>query len=140
VGEGNGTTYIDNNTANGERYSYMVYAVDRSGNLGLEGNAAEATSDADAPSVSLSSPADGASYSGGVPLAFSASDAVSRTLWCQYEMDGRMHYIGEVVGGSAVNSSINAAPGTHAIRLICRDEAGNVGESKAISFDALEYR
>ncbi|MEM3030222.1 MAG: fibronectin type III domain-containing protein [Candidatus Micrarchaeia archaeon] len=139
IGFANTTAFSDESAVNGERYSYRVYALDRAGSLGLEGNAAEATSDADAPSVVAYSPVAGASYFGGVPLAFSASDALSRTLWCQYELDGRAHYIGEVVSGSASNATLNVAVGPHSIRIVCRDGAGNAGEAKAISFNALQY-
>ncbi|MEM4389744.1 MAG: fibronectin type III domain-containing protein [Candidatus Micrarchaeia archaeon] len=139
IGFANTTTFSDKSAVNGERYSYRVYALDMAGNTGLEGNAAEATADGEAPIVVVRSPTNGASYFGGVQLAFLASDALSRTLWCQYELDGRTHYLGEVVSGSESNVTLNVGAGSHAIRVICRDAAGNVGEAKAISFNALQY-
>jgi hypothetical protein len=90
-------------------------------------------SDTTAPSVTLTAPASGATVSGTVTLSASASDAAGvSSVW--FTVDD------VTVGGEdtsapyqgAWNAS-TAASGTHVIRALARDAAGNTGASAGVT-------
>ena len=83
------TTHFIDSGLTGGTYYYLVTAEDAAGNIGLASNPATATvtSDTTAPTISLSSPFNGASVKGAVTLAASVSDNVAVT-GVQFFVDG----------------------------------------------------
>ena len=83
------TGHIDTAVTVGTAYYYRVVAKDAAGNASAPSSEASATptSDTVAPVVSVSSPVAGASVSGSVSLAASASDNVG-VVGVQFQVDG----------------------------------------------------
>src|SRR4029077_8459691 len=88
VGQSTTTTYTDAGLAPGTYY-YLVTAADLAGNVSAPSPQASAvvTGDTVPPTVSLNSPADGATVSGSVTVAATASDNVG-VVGVQFKLDG----------------------------------------------------
>ncbi len=117
-------------------YHYRVHSKNSAGTESISGDFAfqtNNTSDTTPPSVSITSPAAGATLSGAVTLAASATDNVGVTS-VQFQLDG-------VTLGSALTSSpysmswdtTTASNAVHILTAQARDAAGNVGTSIGVS-------
>jgi hypothetical protein len=91
------------------------------------------TADATAPTVSLTSPAAGSAVTGTVALTASAGDNVGVAgVW--FTVDGST--VGAEDSSSPYQASWNAtgaASGTHVVRAVARDAAGNTATSSPVS-------
>ena len=90
IGQTAATTFTDSGLA-AATYYYVVKAEDAAGNLSGASNEASAlvtSADSSPPSVTITAPAAGATLSGTVPVAASASDNVG-VAGIQFELDGR---------------------------------------------------
>lgn len=128
VGQSSATTFADNGLAAGTYY-YRVVAKDAAGNSGAASNEASAvvTGDSAAPTVALTAPAGGATISGSVSVAATASDNVGVT-GVQFLLDGAA--LGARVLSPPYQISWNTAGvanGTHALGAQAFDAAGNTG-------------
>jgi phosphatidylinositol-3-phosphatase len=101
--------------------------------IGIAVAAAQARRDHKAPRVSVTAPAAGASVSGTVTLAASASDdvGVTRVVWA---VDGTPVASDTTSPWQAPWNSSTLANGTHSIVATASDAAGNVGRSSSVSF------
>jgi len=117
-------------------YHYRVHSKNSAGVESISGDFAfqtASTTDTTPPSVSITSPASGATLSGTVTLAANASDNVGVTS-VQFQLDGAS--IGAALTASPYSlswDSTTAANGAHSLTAQARDAAGNVGTSVAVS-------
>ncbi len=89
--------------------------------------------DSTAPAVSVTAPAAGGTVSGSVPLSATASDNVGVTS-VQFQVDGANVGAADASSPYGINwDSTTAANGTHSIRAIARDAAGNSTTSATVS-------
>ncbi len=116
---------------------YMVFAVDSAGVPSMAKIVQLRTSapvgDSTPPTVSLTAPAAGASVSGATTLAASASDNIG-VSGVRFEVDGAP--VGTEDGTAPYSiswSSTSAANGTHTVRAVARDAAGNSTSSAPVS-------
>jgi hypothetical protein len=116
---------------------YMVFAVDSSGVPSTAKIVQLRTSvpagDATPPTVSLTAPTGGMAVSGATTLSADASDNVG-VAGVQFEVDGAP--VGAEDGTAPYSiswSSTSVANGTHTIRALARDAAGNSTSSAAVS-------
>lgn len=116
---------------------YMVFAVDSNGVpsmakiVQLRGSAP--VGDTTSPTVSVTSPAGGASVSGNVTLTASAGDDVG-VAGVRFEVDGTAVGTEDTTAPYSVSwPSTSVANGTHAIRAVARDAAGNTAASPPVS-------
>ncbi|HUP26059.1 MAG TPA: Ig-like domain-containing protein [Candidatus Limnocylindrales bacterium] len=131
------TSYSDSGLSASTSYGYYVIAHDATGNTSPPSNTANATTSANpvtqadtvAPSVSLSSPTDGAKIGRSVSVKASAADNIQVTKLEVY-IDGspRTSSTGSNFIGYNWNSR-KANPGSHTITVKAYDAAGNVGQS-----------
>jgi hypothetical protein len=85
------------------------------------------------PTVSLTSPANGATVSGTITVSASASDNVG-VIGVQFQLDGANLAAEVAVAPYAVSwNTTTAANGTHSLTAIARDAAGNKTTSAAVS-------
>ena len=127
VGNATGTSFTDSGLAAGTHY-YRVSAVDAAGNQGPVSNEASAsvTADTTAPVVSFTAPAAGATVSGNVTLAASATDDV-KVANVQFAVDGTALGSALTAAPWTVNwSSAAAANGSHTLTARATDTSGNV--------------
>jgi hypothetical protein len=92
-----------------------------------------ASTDTSAPTVSVSSPASGAVVSGTTTLTASASDGVGVAgVW--FTIDGTTVGAEDSSAPYQTTWSTSSVPnGTHLVRALARDAAGNVGSSAAVT-------
>ena len=101
----------------------------------------QTSGDTTPPTVSLTSPANGATVSGNVPVSASATDNVG-VVGVQFRLDGQN--LGPEIIAAPYAMTWNAAgstPGSHTLTAIARDAAGNSRQATAIvvtvqNFDA----
>ena len=130
-----GVSYVDTAVTAGTTYRYRVIAKDAAPNSSAPSNEASATptSDTAAPTVSVSSPAAGATVSGTVSLAATAADNVG-VVGVQFKVDGTN--VGAEDTSSPFATSWNSSSvtnGTHSVTAVARDAAGNVTTSAPVS-------
>ena len=121
-----GTTYADSGLAAGTYY-YVVKAEDAVGNLSGASNQASVVIAADttAPTVSVTSPADGATVSGTISVTASASDNVG-VVGVQFKLDGANLGAEDTSAPYSVSwNTATASTGGHALSAVSRDAAGN---------------
>ena len=89
--------------------------------------------DTTAPTVSVSAPAAGASVSGTIPVSATAADNVA-VAGVQFTLDGANLGAEDTSAPYSVSwNTTTATNGTHALRAIARDAAGNVTTSAAVN-------
>lgn len=104
----------------------------RSAGYSLSGDGG-GSADTSAPSVSISSPSAGATISGNVAIAASASDNVG-VSGVQFRLDGQNLGAEDTTNPySVVMDSSTLSNGTHVITAVARDAAGNNNTSSVIS-------
>jgi hypothetical protein len=130
-----GVGYVDSAVTAGTTYRYRVIAKDAALNSSVPSNEASGTptSDTAAPTVSVSSPAAGATVSGTVSLAATAADNVG-VVGVQFRVDGTNVGAEDTSSpfGASWNSS-SVANGAHSVTAVARDAAGNVTTSAPVS-------
>jgi hypothetical protein len=134
IGTSTTTSYTDNVAAG--TYYYLVTAQDAAGNVGPPSNQATGTSSPDtiAPTVSITSPAAGATVSGTVAVAANASDNVA-VASVQFLLDGANY--GSPLTTTPYSFSWNSATvanGTHTWAAVAQDTSGNTATSATVSF------
>ena len=112
----------------------VVFALMNSGCLGLiSSNSKNQPSDTTAPTVSISAPASGATVSGTITVAATASDNVA-VASVQFQVDGSN--LGAAVTAAPYSRSLvttTLANGTHNLTAVAVDTSGNKATSAAVS-------
>jgi len=123
------TSFTDTGLSASTTYTYAVAAFDAAGNLSAQSSPASATtpapSDTTPPTVSITSPADGATVNGTVTVSANASDNVG-VAGVQFLLDGTN--LGAESTTAPYSTSWNttaAANGSHTLTAVARDAAGN---------------
>lgn len=122
--------------AAGTLYHYRVHSKNSTGVESISGDFAfstNSTSDTTAPTVSITSPASGATVSGTVSLTANASDNVG-VLSVQFLIDGTN--LGSLILASPYQAGWNTTAvsnGTHTITAVALDAAGNVGTAIGVT-------
>ena len=128
------TNYTDEGLAAGTYY-YQILAVDQAGNVGpaTASGSVTVTADTVLPSVSIATPADGATVAGIVTVTANASDNLG-VAGVQFRLDGVALGPEDTVApySYAWNTS-TVANGTHVLTAVARDAAGNTSTSIAVS-------
>lgn len=115
---------------------YMVFAVDSNGVPSMakiiQLRDGAPVGDTTSPTVSMTAPAAGATVSGNVTLSATAADAVG-VAGVRFEVDGTAVGAEDTTAPFSVSwSSTAVANGTHSIRAVARDAAGNTSASPAV--------
>jgi chitodextrinase len=121
------TTTFNNAGLSAGTYYYKIIAQDSAGNISGASNEASAdvTSDTLSPTVSISSPASGATVSGATTVSASASDNVG-VAGVQFKVDGTN--IGSEVTASPYSTNWDTtfvSNGSHVLTAVARDASGN---------------
>ncbi len=130
VGQSTSTAYSDIGLASGTFY-FKVIAVDIAGNESLASNEASATVSPDVtpPTVSISSPLDGASVSGAISVSAAANDDVG-VAGVQFALDGTVLGAEDMVAPYSLSWNSATVPnGVYSLTAIARDAANNTTES-----------
>jgi fibronectin type 3 domain-containing protein len=134
VAQPTGTTYTDTGLTPGTYY-YKVTAQDVAGNVGPAGNEASAAAAADTtpPTVSITTPAAGATVGATVTVSANASDNGS-VAGVQFKVDGANVGAEDTTSPYSIGwDSFSVANGTHSLTAVARDGAGNATTSTAVS-------
>lgn len=118
--------------------SLTARAYDGSGNSRASA-AVPVTVDNTGPAVAVTAPAEGASVSGTVPLAVTASDAAGLAK-VEYLVDGAVVHTSSWSPWSGSWNSAGAALGPHAIVARATDLAGNVASSAPVSVQLVDTK
>jgi glucose/arabinose dehydrogenase/PKD repeat protein len=126
------TTYADAGLAAGTYY-YRVTAEDAAGNISGSSNEASAVVPADqAPSVSISAPAGGATVSGTIDVNANAADDVA-VLGVQFLLDGAALGAEDTAAPYSVPWLTNAVSnGSHRLTAVARDGGGHLTTSAPV--------
>ncbi len=133
VDAGNGTTCTVTNLQDGRLYYFAVTAYTSSGLESEFSTEVSATADSTPPTVSVASPAAGATIAGTVDLLASASDNVGIAA-VRFELDGTP--IGTDLTSAPYTlawDSTTATDGGHVLAAAARDAAGQVTTSAKVS-------
>lgn len=134
VGQPTGTSFTDTGLAAGTYY-YKVTAQDAAGNISGPSNEASTTvtSDTTPPTVSITSPADGATVSNTITVAADASDDVA-VAGVQFLLDGANLGAEDTTSPYSLSwNTTNATNGPHTLTARARDTGGNSTLSSAVS-------
>ncbi len=117
-------------------YHYRVQSKDAAGNLATSSDftfTTTAAADTTPPTVSITSPASGATVSGTVTVSASASDNVG-VVGVQFLLDGANLGPEDTTAPYTVSwNTTTAANGTHTLSARARDAAGNTATSAPVS-------
>jgi hypothetical protein len=118
---------------------YRVFASADNANIGLRPylsvafNAGGTGRDRTRPSVSITSPAAGATVSGSVPVTASASDDVG-VVGVRFLVDGQPTGAEDTTAPYGMTwNATNASAGSHTLSAVARDAAGNTRRSSNVS-------
>ncbi len=132
------TSFTNTGLSPSTTYTYAVAAFDAAGNLSAQSGPASATTPAAAdttpPTVSITSPANGAPVKGMVTVTASASDNVG-VVGVQFLLDDGVNGSADVTTAPysvSWNTAI-ASDGSHKITAIARDAAGNSTPSAPVT-------
>jgi hypothetical protein len=131
----------DTTTATNGTHALTAEARDAAGNIGTSTavtvavNNATTTQDTTAPTVAITSPADGAVITGENTVTVSATDNVG-------VVGVTLLFDGEIAGGEATSApyafgwnSLGVTNGTHTIAALARDAAGNTATSTPVGIN-----
>jgi hypothetical protein len=127
------TSYSDSGLAAGTYY-YKVTAEDASGNISGSSNETSVlvTADTSAPDVSITSPTEGATVSGTVDVSATATDNVG-VASVQFKLDGSDLGLADTSAPYSIPwNTLTAANGTHTLRAVAADAAGNSTQSTQV--------
>jgi concanavalin A-like lectin/glucanase superfamily protein/Big-like domain-containing protein/galactose oxidase-like protein len=124
-----GTSYVDSAPPVGRHY-YRVVAADAAGNAGPASAADDAiVPDTTPPAVTVTAPAEGATVSGTATLTATATDNVGVTQ-VTFTVDGTQIGAPDTTSPYSITSDTTTlSDGTHTIRAVARDAAGNTRTS-----------
>lgn len=119
----------------GTLYHYRVKSRDAAGNLATSGDMTFTTTipDTQAPSITMTAPANGSTVSGTITVTADASDNVG-VAGVQFKVDGTN--VGSEDTGSPFSTSWSTqsvSNGSHSLTAVARDAAGNVTTSSAVT-------
>lgn len=130
-----GTTGTFSGLACGTSYTLGVEAYDASNNRSGRTTLVAQTPGCDttAPSVSLTSPADGSTATGSVAVSATASDNTG-VVGVQFKLDGNNLLTEDTTNPYSINwDSTSATNGSHALTAVARDAAGNTTTSSPVN-------
>lgn len=127
AGDGCGVGLVINEFADASGTGNYVFEF-----VELHYDAASAPADTTAPAVAVSSPASGATVSGTVAVAATATDAVGVTK-VEFLLDGALQATDTASPYSWSWATTGASNGSHALVAKAYDAAGNVGTSSTVS-------
>jgi glucose/arabinose dehydrogenase len=116
-------------------YHYRVDSRDAAGNLAISGDFTLTTAalDTTPPTVSITSPGNGATVAGTVTLTVTASDNVG-VAGVQYYLDNVALGTEQTTNPYSMPWNTTTAPdGSHTLKAVARDAAGNTGQSAVIT-------
>jgi len=126
----NGTAFTDYPDINGNTYYYWVTVLS-DGEESLPSPPATAVCDAGLPTVSLTSPSNGALITGALTIRGTAADAETGVSQVEVSVNGLWHL---VQGTSSWQFSLSSPPeGEISIEARTQDSAGNIGYSELIT-------
>jgi fibronectin type 3 domain-containing protein len=133
IAQPTGTTYVDSGLAGGTYY-YKVTAEDTAGQLSQPSNQATANVPPDlAPTVSITAPSGGATVSGTITVAASASDDV-QVAGVQFRVDGANLGAEDTSSPYSASWTTSAFPnGSHTLTAVARDSAGQTTTSAPVT-------
>jgi chitodextrinase len=135
LGTTTGTSHTYTGLSCGNGYRVGVDAFDAAGNRSAVATFTLTTTacDSQAPTVSLTAPANGATVSGTISVAATASDNVG-VAGVQFKLDGA-NLGAELVTAPYTTSwnTTTATAGTHTVTAVARDAAGNTTTSSAVT-------
>ena len=128
---------LDSSTLSNGSHAITAFATDNSGKSATSASVAvkvdNTVKDTTPPTVSITSPANGAKVSGTVAVTATASDNVS-VASVQFQLDGANLSAADLVSPYTASwDSTKATNGTHTLRAIATDGSGNIATSAAIS-------
>ena len=108
-------------------HTLRAVARDAANNTGTSASVSVTVPDTAAPTVTMTSPASGATVTGSVTVSANASDNVA-VVGVQFQLDGAALGVEDTTAPYAVSwDTTTAAPGTHILRAVARDAANNTG-------------
>lgn len=114
-------------------YHFRVRSRDAAGNVAVSADSTFKTRDGKAPTVSINAPAAGATVSGTVTVSAVASDNVGVTS-VQFKLDGVNLGASDTTAPYSVSwNTVNVANGSHVLKAVARDAAGNSRTSVGIT-------
>ena len=134
IAQPTGTTYTDTGLAAGTYY-YKVTAEDAAGNVGPASNEVSVllTVDTTPPTVSVTAPTSGSTLSGVVTVTANASDA-GGVAGVQFRVDNQNLGAEDTTSPYSISwDTRSELDGTHTVRAIARDIAGNTRTSSAVT-------
>ncbi len=122
----------DSSTASLGAHTIMAKAFDSAGNYAATAVVVYAVgADKTPPTVTLTSPADGATVSGAVPVAATATDAETGVSRVEFSVDGAVTNTDSNAPYSWTWDASAVVPGPHTVTATAYDAAGNAGSSSA---------
>lgn len=88
------------------------------------------------PTITVTSPVQGAQYAGGFQLVFMVTSPITNKATCVGKLDGEILDMGIVDTGITYNISVPAAPGTHTMYGECND--GVLKSNKSATFTVID--
>jgi hypothetical protein len=119
----------------GTTYHYRVKSRDAAGNLSMSGDQTFTTvaQDTQAPTVSITAPANGNTVSGAVNVTATATDNVN-VVGVQFKLDGTNLLAEDTASPHSVSwSTLSATNGSHTLTAVARDAAGNSTTSATVT-------
>lgn len=136
VGTTSATSFDDSSLTPGQTYDYTVTASDAAGNTSTASTAVSVTlpaPDTQAPSVSLTAPIASITVSGTITVSATASDNIG-VVGVQFQLDGVNLSSEDTTSPYQISwNTQGASNGTHTLRAIARDAAGNTATSQTIT-------
>lgn len=144
IGTSAGTAYNDTGLSAGTTYNYTVAAYDNAGNTSAQTAAAPGTTqsnpDVTAPTVTITSPTAGASVSGTISVAATASDPIvagqvtSGVSLITVTLDGTVY---ATSSGTSLSKSLDTTiltNASHTLVATAKDNAGNTSTTATVTF------
>ena len=123
---------LDTTTLSAGVHQLQARAIDPAGNVGFSPGVS-VTIDNVAPTVSITSPASGATVTGNVTITANASDATSGVASVSFFVDGSSIGTDPNSPYSAVWNTAGVTPGSHILQARALDRAGNQGLSANVT-------
>ncbi|MBI3475600.1 MAG: hypothetical protein HY010_07690 [Acidobacteria bacterium] len=136
VGSTGAVSYTDTGLAASTTYSYTVSAFDATGNNSAQSapvSATTATPDTQAPTVSITSPANNQTVSGAFTITANAADNVG-VVGVQFQLDGNSLGAENPSPPYSITwDTTQTANGSHVLTAVARDAAGNKTSSSPVT-------
>jgi hypothetical protein len=123
----------DTTTAAPGTHTLRAIARDAANNSATSSSVTVTVSDTTPPTVAVTFPSPGATVSGTVTVTASASDDVGVAA-VQFQLDGANLGAEDTTNPYSIAwDTSSAAPGTHSLRAVARDVAGNISTSSSVT-------